>query len=696
MNSDMSVQVFDFFRLKEQLPEDIFLRFKKTVDEKSILDADVADLVAREIKKWAEINRVTHFTHWFLPLTGLTAGKQNTFFEWGDEGRVINRFTGQDLIKGEPDASSFPHGGMRSTFEARGYTAWDPSSPVFVVRNEKSSVLVIPSVYFGYNGEVLDKKTPLLRSLKLINQQSLRLLKTLGIRRRWIKNMIGPEQEFFLVPEEEYGLRPDLRTCGRVIFGARPARGQQMGDHYFGTIPERVMVYLEELEDAATRLGIPIKTRHNEVAPNQFEIAPLYEEANLAADHNQLLMEMMTSIARRHKMVCLLHEKPFHFFNGSGKHINWSLMDDEGNNLFSMGRTRKTRLSFLAVLTAFLCGMHRHHDLLLSVLASPGNELRLGGHEAPPSIISVFLGEELKRILADIRTFWKDGSRPRSQVRFEAYIPAFEQDQSDRNRTSPVAFTGNKFEVRMPGSSASVAFPTAVINLLVSDGLSEVSLALESCQDDEARLSALEGLLAEHRAIVFDGDNYSQAWREEAMRRGLFVAGNIPDTINRLADEKNLGLFERYQVLNRDEILARAHIKTEMYIKTVEMELRVARTMLRGICIPAAMKNQQLLLSIIRDFPMDVLSEHPELLGPQKAFLVKFTQKINRAMGLLSQLDDDNEKLKSIGEERELAQFCTRTVRPRIEEAACLAAKIEERVDPAFWGIPRVGQLLFR
>lgn len=696
MQNDMGAQVFDLFRLKELLPETVFEKFKRTVDEKRILDADVAELVAREIKKWAEQNHVTHYTHWFQPLTGLTAGKQNTFFNRSRDGRIISSFSGDDLIKGEPDASSFPHGGMRSTFEARGYSAWDPSSPVYIIRNDKSSVLVIPSVYFGYNGEVLDKKTPLLRSLKLINQHALNLLKTLGLRRRWVKNMVGPEQEFFLVPEDVFVLRPDLRTCGRLIFAARPAKGQQMGDHYFGTIPDRVLAFLEDVEDAATRLGIPIKTRHNEVAPNQFEIAPLYEEANLAADHNQLLMELLGSLARRHRMVCLLHEKPFPFFNGSGKHINWSLMDDEGGNLFSMGKSRRSRLVFLAVMTAFLLGMRRHHRLLASVLSSPGNELRLGGNEAPPAIISVFLGDELQEIFSDIRSFWEKGSQSKSKVRLEAYIPAIEPDRSDRNRTSPVAFTGNKFEFRMPGASASIAFPTAVINLIVSDGLEEVNRELSSQNDDGQRLACLDRLLKAHLDIVYEGDNYSETWHKEASKRGLNLSSSIPQATAVLAEETSLALFERHGLLKGSEIRARAQIKDEVYVKTVEMELRVARIMLRSICIPAAMKNQQLLLSNIRDFPKDVLVENPGLLNPQKAFLVKFTQKINRAMDLLSRLDEDNEKLKEIGGERERAEYCSRVIRPRIEAAAVMAAKIEERVDQAFWGMPKAGELLFR
>ena len=356
MNEKFASNVFDLEKMKQTLPPQIFKKFMRTVDQKKSLDSEVADFLAREIKQWAEAMGVTHFTHWFMPLTGLTAGKQNTFLEWEGTGKIISRFSGRDLIKGEPDASSFPHGGMRSTFEARGYTAWDPCSPVFVVKNRKNCVLFIPSVFYGFNGCVLDKKTPLLRSLKRINDISLKILARFHQRATWVKNMIGAEQEFFLIREKDFQQRPDLKTSGRLIFGARPPRGQQMGDHYFGAISAQVLQFLEALEEEALKLGIPVKTRHNEVAPNQFEIAPLYEEANIASDHNQLLMDLLTRIARDHGMVCLLHEKPFAFFNGSGKHVNWSLMDSRGRNLFTPGDSRGSRLVFVSFLCGFLCG----------------------------------------------------------------------------------------------------------------------------------------------------------------------------------------------------------------------------------------------------------------------------------------------------------------------------------------------------
>jgi glutamine synthetase len=695
MEDIFASHVFDLERMKESLPPQALQKFLRTRDQKKSLDPEVADLIAREIGKWSESMGVTHFTHWFMPLTGLTAGKQNTFLEWEGNRRIISRFSGRDLVKGEPDASSFPHGGMRSTFEARGYTAWDPCSPVFVIKNQKSCVLFIPSVFYGYNGCVLDKKTPLLRSLKRINDISLSILTRFNQRAGWVKNMVGVEQEFFLVRESDYQQRPDLKTAGRLIFGARPPRGQQMGDHYFGAIPAPVLQFLEALEEEAFTLGIPIKTRHNEVAPNQFELAPLYEEANIAADHNQLLMDLLQNMARQHGMVCLLHEKPFAFFNGSGKHVNWSLMDSRGRNCFTPGDSRGSRLVFLSFLAGFLCGIKRHHGLLQSVLASAGNELRLGGHEAPPAILSVFLGEELQGIIDDPAAFIEGKSAKAVMRRFEEFVPPILHDLSDRNRTSPIAFTGNKFEFRMPGASASLAFPIAAINLMVAAGLDEVHGAIAADRDEEKTVRTLKGILDDQAAIVFNGDNYSAEWQEAARRRGLFIPVSVPETILHLQDERIVLLFEKYAILSRQEIEARTNIKIEIYVKTVEMELRVARYMLRAFIIPAALKNQDLLLQAVREFPPPILAAQPAILDSQHAFIAKFAAKINRAMEALAQLDEDNEKLKE-GDDPSRARFCSGVIRPHLAEAALLVEKIEERVDRDFWKLPRVTDILFR
>lgn len=697
MQSRFAAHVFGFDKMEERLPANVFKKFKKTVDEKKSLDPEVADAIATEIKKWAESMGVTHYTHWFLPLTGLTAGKQNTFLDRDEKGKVIPEFSGRDLIKGEPDASSFPHGGMRSTFEARGYTAWDPTSPVFVSKREKGRILYIPSVFFGFNGKVLDKKTPLLRSLKLLNRISLQLLKKFNQRVNWVKNMAGPEQEFFLTDEKDYHQRPDLKILGRVLFAARPPRGQQMGDHYFGAIPEKVLRFLEDVEEEALKLGIPIKTRHNEVAPNQFEMAPIFEEANIAADHNQMLMDLLMDIARKHHMVCLLHEKPFHFFNGSGKHLNWSLVDNKGRNLLTPGNTKATRLIFLSFLTGFLVGISRHNDLIQSILASPGNELRLGGHEAPPSIISIYLGEELQSILENLEGFILGKMKKAPLIQLEEFVPAILHDMSDRNRTSPVAFTGNKFEFRMPGASASLAFPIAVINLAVCDGLNQVYRHISPIplENDRQILHAFDQLIREHAAVIYEGDNYDDRWGADAEKRGLYIPVSVPQTIDRMKQEKNISLFETYHILNKDEIEARADIMTEIYIKTVEMELRVARYMLRAYVIPAGLKNQKLLLDAINGFPEEILKKDVSILDRQLRFIGKFTRKIDEAMKMLTLLDEDNEALKQ-GSTKEKADLCSNTLRPHIMETAELVEKIEERVDHKFWEIPRITDMLFR
>lgn len=695
MANHFGSHVFGMEKLGEAIAPHIFKKFKKTVDEKKNLDPDVADSIAWEIKKWAVSMGVTHFTHWFLPLTGLTAGKQNTFLDRDQKGKIISKFSGGELIKGEPDASSFPHGGMRSTFEAKGYTAWDPTSPVFIVKSEKGCILYIPSVFFGYNGKVLDKKTPLLRSLKTINETSLKLANLFDRKINWIKNMVGPEQEFFLINEKDYLVRPDLKTLGRILFAAQPPKGQQMGDHYFGAIPEKVLHFLEEVEEESLKLGVPIKTRHNEVAPNQFEIAPLYEEANIAADHNQILMDLLSDISRRHGMICLLHEKPFAFFNGSGKHVNWSLMDNNGKNLLSSGDSKASRFIFLSFLTGFIVGINHHNDLIQAVFASPGNDLRLGGHEAPPAIISIYLGEELQNTIKNLEAFISRKTIKSSAIQIEKFVPPILHDMSDRNRTSPVAFTGNKFEFRMPGASASLSFPLAAIDMAIADGINEVYQRIATWEDNKKILESLEQLIKENSAILFDGDNYDEKWRIEAEKRGLFIPISIPTTIDILKNDKNARLFEKYHILTKEEIQARADIKIEMYSKTVEMELEVARYLLRAYIIPAALKNQKMLLDVVRDFPQDVLKKEPSILDKQYEFIKAFTRKINQAMEILTVLDKDNEQLKQLVD-REKAYYCARDIRSHLKETATIATKIEERVDHAFWGMPRVTDILFR
>jgi glutamine synthetase len=695
MSYKFATHVFDFAKMEKNLPSLVFRRFQKTVDEKKSLDPEVADAIANEIKKWAESKGVTHYTHWFSPLTGLTAGKQNTFLDIGDKGKVISKFSGRDLIKGEPDASSFPHGGMRSTFEARGYTAWDPTSPVFIGESEKSCNLYIPSVFFGYNGKVLDKKTPLLRSLKLINDISLKIIRKFDQKVSWVKNMIGAEQEFFLVRQEDYAKRTDLKTLGRILFAAPPPKGQEMGDHYFGAIPHNVLRFLEDVEEEALKLGIPIKTRHNEVAPNQFEMAPIYEEANIAADHNQMLMELLTDTAKRHEMVCLLHEKPIQFFNGSGKHINWSLVDSNFKNLLTSGNSKSSKFVFLSILTGFIVGLNRHNDLIQAVLTSPGNELRLGGHEAPPSIISVYLGDELLGVLQNLEDFISSKAKKKATIQIEKFVPAILHDLSDRNRTSPVAFTGNKFEFRMPGSSVSIAFPISVINMAVADGLNEVFKYIAPWEDEKKILESLNQLLHENAKVVFEGDNYGEEWSIEAKERGLYIPSTIPETVNQLKEEKNVSLFEDSKILNKDEIFARADIKKEIYVKTIEMELAVARNMIKSQVIPAAVKYQKTLLSAVNNYPEKILNEEPTILDALHMNIKKFTHRLNHILSKTTLLDQHNEALKN-GNIDEKAKLCSQKIRQDILEIAVMVEKIEERVDQNLWNIPRIDDMLFR
>ncbi len=686
--------VFSFEKLEATLPAQIFHGFRKAVEQRTKLEPEIAEAIACEIKKWALNRGVTHYAHWFLPLTGLAAGKQNSFLERDGNGRFIENFSAQDLIRGEPDASSFPHGGMRSTFEARGYTFWDISSPVFIRRNSKSSVLYIPSLFFSFDGKVLDKKTPLLRSLDLINQKAVELLRQLGINAEKVLNMIGPEQEFFLVREDDYRKRPDLFTLGRVLFAAPPPRGQQMGDHYFGIIPEMVQNFLDDLEEETFRLGIPIKTRHNEVAPNQFEVAPYYENAAVAVDHNQLLMEVLTTLARKHRLVCLLHEKPFSFFNGSGKHLNWSLQTESGWNLFSTGKNEREKKVFLAFLAAFLKGIFLHHDLLQAAFISDGNELRLGGHEAPPAIISVYLGEQLEKYLRYPEKFLKDNPEEFKVIIKDQCLPVNRCDLADRNRTSPVAFTGNKFEFRMPGASASLAFPLAAINIAVADGISMVIDKIKGSKSEAEQLKALKKLFAESLPIVFNGDNYSNDWRKEAQRRKLFAAEDFYQTVKNLSSEKNIKLFEKYQLLTGEELKARTRIKLELYWKTVQMELEVARYLLRAYIIPSAVSNQKDLLFCLQQ-TKDLFQDHSFLKNGEK-FIFKFSQKIASLMDALSRLDLLNEKLKALSDDAERAEYCSREIRNELFTLQKDISRVEERVARNLWMLPNMAEMLFR
>ena len=577
--------VFGDAVMKKRLPKDVYDTLKSTIKEGKGIDSSIADTVANAMKEWAIEKGATHFTHWFQPLTGITAEKHDSFISPTDEGGVLMEFSGKELIKGEPDASSFPSGGLRATFEARGYTAWDPSSYAFI----KDDTLCIPTAFCSYTGEALDQKTPLLRSMEAINKQALRIIKLFGhtdVKRVNVTD--GPEQEYFLVDKALYDKRPDLIYCGRTLIGSMPPKGQEMDDHYFGVLKPRVAAFMRELDVELWKLGVLAKTEHNEAAPAQHELAPVFTTINIAADHNQLTMEMMKKIAQKHGLVCLLHEKPYDGVNGSGKHNNWSLSTDTGINFLKPGKDPANNKLFLLSLAAVLRAVDLHQELLRISVATAGNDHRLGANEAPPAIVSVFLGEDLEGILESIA----NGTRldNLSNVKMDmanGIIPAFKKDNTDRNRTSPFAFTGNKFEFRMLGSASSISDTNVMINTIVADVFSEFADRLEKAEDFDSEVNAIiKEAVNTHRRIIFNGDGYSHEWEEEAERRGLLNLRSTVDALPLLKTEKNIELFEKHGVFTRSEINSRIEIILENYTKTVHIEALTLIDMMTREVIP--------------------------------------------------------------------------------------------------------------
>lgn len=599
---------FGVAQMKARLPPETFKRLVATVESGSELDSSVADAVAAAMKDWADERGATHFSHWFQPLTGLTAEKHDSFLTpaRGDGGPAITLFSGQELIQGEPDASSLPSGGLRTTFEARGYTAWDPTSPAFIIEGAGGATLCIPTAYSSWSGDALDQKIPLLRSTHALEEQTLRALRLFGVKAKRVRATLGPEQEFFLVDQEFFYRRPDLVTTGRTLFGARPPKGQELEDHYFGAIPERILEYMQAVELELYRLGVPVKTRHNEVAPGQFEMAFLYEEANLAADHQQLTMSTLRRVARRFGLVCLLHEKPFAGVNGSGKHLNWSLATDE-ENLLEPGDTPHKNMQFLFFCAAVLRAVERHQDLLRASVAFAGNDHRLGANEAPPAVLSVFLGDQLTDIFeqlaeAGAATSSRGGGLLGLGVRV---LPALPKHAGDRNRTSPFAFTGNKFEFRALGASQSISFPATVLNTIVAESIDELCDKLEAEKASGSGLQvALGKVLAEAagevRHIVFNGDGYSGAWEEEAKRRGLLDLRTTLDSLPHLVKDKNAEIFERFGVLSRRELESRYDIALHHYFHTVNIEGETAAAIGRTMILTAAIRHLNELLEAVR------------------------------------------------------------------------------------------------
>ena len=579
--------VFDDRVMKARLSAKVYQSLRKTIDEGVKLDSSVADVVAEEMKEWAVSKGATHYTHWFQPLTGITAEKHDSFISPSPNGGVIMEFSGKELIKGEPDASSFPSGGLRATFEARGYTAWDPTSYAFM----KGKTLCIPTAFCSYGGEALDKKTPLLRSMKALNKQALRILRLFGNKDvKYVSTSVGPEQEYFLITKEMYDQRRDLRFTGRTLFGAKPPKGQEMDDHYFGVIKPRVEAYMEDLNKELWKLGILAKTEHNEVAPAQHELAPIYTTTNIATDHNQLTMEFMKRVALRHGLVCLLHEKPFAGVNGSGKHNNWSIATTEGDNLLNPGKEPHKNTRFLLFLAAIIKAVDEYQDLLRVSVASAGNDHRLGANEAPPAIVSVFLGTELTNILEAIEKGKQYNPDAAALLKLSGdVIPALTKDNTDRNRTSPFAFTGNKFEFRMLGSEFSIAGPNIVLNTIVAEALNQFADKLEKAADKDAAMKKLiKETIVKHKRIVFNGDGYTDAWVEEAKSRGLLNLKSTPEALPYMEAEKNIELFVKHGIFTAAEVRSRVEIMLEKYAKTINIEALTMLDMLYKDILPAA------------------------------------------------------------------------------------------------------------
>ncbi|MDD7648868.1 glutamine synthetase III [Cloacibacillus porcorum] len=683
--------VFNDFTMKQRLPKETFKAFKKSVSEGKPVARDIANVVANAMKDWAVEKGATHFTHWFQPMTGITAEKHDSFISPLDNGRVIMEFSGKELIKGEPDASSFPSGGLRATFEARGYTAWDPTSYAFI----KENTLCIPTVFCSYGGEVLDKKTPLLRSMDVINVQALRILRLFGNNDvTHVTTTVGPEQEYFLVDKELYKKRKDLRFTGRTLFGAKPPKGQELDDHYFGAIRPRVTEFMADLDEELWKLGILAKTEHNEVAPAQHELAPIFTNTNMSCDHNQLTMELMKKVADRHGLVCLLHEKPFAEVNGSGKHINWSLATDNGLNLLDPGRTPSENAQFLLFLCAVIKGVDEYQDMLRAVVATAGNDHRLGANEAPPAVISMFIGEELMDILESIEkgTVYKDRVASHMEIGVDT-LPLFRRDTTDRNRTSPFAFTGNKFEFRMLGSSQSIAGPNIVLNTIVAEELEQFADVLEGAGDFKETLNGLiRKTISEHKRIIFNGNGYEDAWLEEAARRGLSNYRTTPDAMPHYVDAKNIALFTKHKVFTEVEMRSRCEVHLENYCKVIRIEALTMAEMVRKDIIPAAYTY----LKRLSETAVAVKTACPELDCAMEINMLKYLRtltdslyvNINRLEGILTEAEE-------CGSAEDAALYYRDKILPVMGELRSAADEIERFVGEKYWPYPTYGELLY-
>ena len=696
---------FGHKKMKERLPEKVYEKLRNTISHGERIDVSIATEVAAAVKEWAVENGATHFCHWFQPQTGLTAEKHDAFLTLSAEAQPFEKLSASQLIQGEPDASSFPSGGMRSTFEARGYTAWDPSSPMFLMEGPNGTTLCIPSVFISYTGHALDQKTPLLRSMEVLNQKTLSVLRMFGNKNaKRVVPTVGVEQEYFLIDRAFYLLRPDIQFAGRTLIGARPPKGQELEDHYFGSIESRVLGFMQECEYELFKLGIPVKTRHNEVAPGQFECAPIFEEANVAADHNQMMMEVFRKVAGLHNFTLLLHEKPFAGINGSGKHNNWSLMDSEGNNLLDPGSTPQENLQFLVILCAVLKAVHKRAGLLRAAIANSGNDHRLGANEAPPAIISVFLGKQLNDILNSIESGQVKGETTEQNIinLGIAKLPEIAQDYTDRNRTSPFAFTGNKFEFRAVGSSSSISWPMCILNAAVAEALEDMQNSISNRTNtgldlQKASMETIREAIVETKAVRFEGNNYTDEWQADAEKRGLPNLRKTPEALDWLVRPESSEFFKKLGILEPEENEARYHVRLERYLKDVEIEVEVLKDLAHTSVLPAAYKQQHMVAESLKTY---LEAAHSTGLPTHSvSFQSRMLEQITTLIGLLlerlTEMDKHVGEASHIDSMQEKAHFYAYQIMTSCAAVREACDKIEEIVDDQLWPLPKYHEMLF-
>ena len=683
--------VFNETVMKERLPKDVYKALQNTIKDGKPIDLKVANVVATAMKDWAIEHGATHFTHWFQPMTGITAEKHDSFISPTNDGKVIMEFSGKELVKGEPDGSSFPSGGLRSTFEARGYTVWDPTSYAYL----RNGTLCIPTAFCSYGGQVLDKKTPLLRSMEAINKSAVRLLHLLGetdVKR--VTTTVGPEQEYFLIDKSLYNKRIDLKFTGRTLFGAKPPKGQELDDHYFGAIKPRVVKYMKDLDEELWKLGVLAKTKHNEVAPSQHELAPIFTTTNVATDHNQLTMDVMKKVACKHGLMCLLHEKPFAGVNGSGKHNNWSISTDTGKNILSPGKDPINNKVFLTFLVAIIKAVHENQDLLRISVADAGNDHRLGGNEAPPAILSMFIGTDLEKVLKCIEENLPYNEETLNSLAIDVgVLPSFKKDTTDRNRTSPFAFTGNKFEFRMLGSTANIACPNTILNTIVAESLDYVSDYIEGKDDiDKALNEVLKKILKEHKAIIFNGNNYAPEWVVEAESRGLLNLKSSAEALPHYTDEKNIKLFEKHGVYTKLELESRKEILLEKYSQTINIEALTMLEMIKKDIIPAVCNYS-------KDLTESALAKKDLSSDIDISLETNLVSKISSLSSCLAKKTADLEKVllgaKDCDDSEKLAKYYHDTVLSQMNEVRAIADELETLVGKGYWPFPTYTDLLF-